>query len=107
LRDFLSINIKARRKVLGISQEKLAELADISIQMIKMIEGRRSWVGEEMLAKLAHALGVSAFQLLIPANEDSGDSPVIEGLLLNLRQNLHDDINVLFDRLLSPRRGPC
>lgn len=107
MKEFLSANIKARRDALGISQEKLAELADVSIQMIKGIEGRRSWVGEEMLAKLARALGVSAFQLLVPAGADSGDSPVIEGLLRNLRQNMHDDINARFDRLLpADKRQP-
>jgi transcriptional regulator with XRE-family HTH domain len=101
LKDFLSANIKARREALGISQEKLAELADVSVQMIKRIEGRRSWVGDKMLAKLAHALGVSAFQLLVPAEDGlSGESPLIGGLLRNLRQNIHDDINSRFDRLL-------
>jgi DNA-binding transcriptional regulator YiaG len=43
LREFLSANIKARRETLGISQEQLAELADVSIQMVKAIEGRQAW----------------------------------------------------------------
>jgi hypothetical protein len=34
--------------------------------MIKEIEGRRTWVSDKMLTKLAQALGVSAFQLLVP-----------------------------------------
>jgi len=34
LRDLLSTNIKARREKLDISQEKLAELANTSIQTI-------------------------------------------------------------------------
>ena len=102
MKDFLSTNIKARRETLGISQEKLAELADVSVQMIKGIEGRRSWVGDKMLAKLAHALGVSAFQLLVPAK--GGDSPLVDGLLRNLRQNIQDDINSRFERLLPTER---
>ena len=61
LREYLSANIKARRDALNISQEKLAELADVSIQMIKVIEGRRSWVSEKMLTSIANVLGVSAF----------------------------------------------
>jgi DNA-binding XRE family transcriptional regulator len=39
LREFLSANMKARRKALNISQEELAELADVSVQMVKAIEG--------------------------------------------------------------------
>ena len=101
LRDFLSANIKARREALDISQEKLAEMAEVSIQMIKGIEGRRTWVSDKMLDKLAQALGVAAFQLLVPADKAGiyAGSPQITGLLRTLRQNIQDDINARFDRL--------
>jgi transcriptional regulator with XRE-family HTH domain len=102
LRAYLSANIKVRRKTLDISQEKLAELADISVQMVKRIEGRRTWVSDIMLEKLARVLGVSAFQLLIPLDVDNlkYDTALITALLRNLRQNIQDDINTRFDRLL-------
>jgi transcriptional regulator with XRE-family HTH domain len=102
LRESLSANIKARRAAMNISQEKLAELADVSIQMIKGIEGRRTWVSDAMLVKLAQALGVKAFQLLVPAG-DTGtpdDDVLISGILHNLRQNIRDDIDSCFDRYL-------
>jgi transcriptional regulator with XRE-family HTH domain len=103
LRVFLSANIKARREALNISQEKLAELADVSVQSIKRIEGRRTWVSDKMLNNLARVLGVSAFQLLVPSNEaiSSIDSAMISGLLSNLRQNIQDDINRRFDGLIT------
>jgi transcriptional regulator with XRE-family HTH domain len=108
LRDFLSANIKARREALHLSQERLAELADISVQMIKRIEGRRTWVSDKMLTKLAQALGVSAFQLLVPANggEIPADNPLISALLRNLKQNIQDDINAQFDRISPPETMP-
>jgi transcriptional regulator with XRE-family HTH domain len=103
LRAYLSANIKARREALSISQEKLAELADVSVQMIKRIEGQRSWVSDKMLTKLARVLGVSAFQLLAPSDEMAapGDSVLISGLLYNLRQNIQDDINNRFNRFIT------
>jgi transcriptional regulator with XRE-family HTH domain len=103
LRVFLSANIKARREALNISQEKLAELADVSVQSIKRIEGRRTWVSDKMLNNLARVLGVSAFQLLVPSNEaiSSIDTAMISGLLGNLRQNIQDDINRRFDCLIT------
>jgi transcriptional regulator with XRE-family HTH domain len=87
-----------------MSQERLAELADVSIQMIKGIEGRKTWVSDTMLAKLARVLGVSSFQLLVPANEAAipANSSLVSGLLLNLRQNIQDDINSQFERVLPP-----
>jgi transcriptional regulator with XRE-family HTH domain len=107
LRAYLSVNIKARREALSISQEKLAELADVSVQMIKGIEGRRTWVSDKMLTNLARVLGVSAFQLLAPPNEmaASGDSALISGLLYNLRQNIQDDINHRFNGLIIHKRN--
>ena len=86
-----------------ISQEKLAELADVSVHMIKRIEGRRTWVSEKMLTNLACVLGVSAFQLLVPTDKEatSGDNAFISGLLQTLRQNIHDDINNNFNRLIG------
>jgi transcriptional regulator with XRE-family HTH domain len=101
LRELLSANIKNRRETLDISQEKLAELADVSIQTIKGIEGRRTWVSDTMLEKLSQVLGVSAFQLLIPADKGdlNDDNALIAVLLGNLRQNIQKDINNRFDRL--------
>jgi transcriptional regulator with XRE-family HTH domain len=89
---------------LNLSQEKLAEVADVSVQMIKEIEGRRTWVSDKMLTKLARALGVSAFQLLVPANgnEIPADNPLISALLRILKQNIQGDINAQFDRLSPP-----
>jgi transcriptional regulator with XRE-family HTH domain len=97
----LSANIKARREALKISQEKLADLADISVQMVKRIEGRHTWVSDAMLEKLADALGVSAFQLLVPVDEAvlRDESALISVVLRNLQQNIQDDINARFNRL--------
>ena len=101
LRALLSANIKNRREALDISQEKLAELADVSIQTIKGIEGCRTWVSDTMMEKLARTLGVEAYQLLVPADEavKNDESALITVLLQNLRQNIQNDINARFDRL--------
>jgi transcriptional regulator with XRE-family HTH domain len=103
LRTYLSVNIKARREALSISQEKLAELADVSVQMIKRIEARRTWVSDKMLMTLAGVLGVESFQLLVPPTQEAstGDFTLISALLRNLKQNIHDDINNRFNRLNS------
>jgi transcriptional regulator with XRE-family HTH domain len=107
LRDFLSANIKARSRALDISQEKLAELADVSIQMVKRIEGRQSWVSDKMLVKLAQALKVSSFQLLVPVDGSHlpEDAALVSGILTNLRQNIPDDINSRFDRILGGEKA--
>ena len=67
LRKILSMNIKKQRTLLGFSQEKLAEIADISVNMIKDIEGSRTWVSDKTLNKLAAALKTDIYRLFIPA----------------------------------------
>lgn len=101
LRELLSVNIKARREFLDISQEKLAEMADVSIQSIKGIEGKRTWVSDTMLESLAQVLGVSAYQLLIPENDVNSkkENTVSTILLKNLKRNIQDDINARFNHL--------
>jgi len=101
LRVFLSANIKARREALNISQERLAELADVSVQMIRRIEGRRTWVSDKMLLNLAEVLGVAAYQLLVPSSNEttSENYGLVSSILRNLKQNIQDDINNRFDSI--------
>jgi transcriptional regulator with XRE-family HTH domain len=103
LRKILSGNIKKRRKILNISQEKLAELADLSAQTVNDIEGCRMWVSDKTMTKLAQALRVEAYQLLLPADTEEGGSepksPV--EFLLTLRHHLKDYIDEQFDRILK------
>jgi transcriptional regulator with XRE-family HTH domain len=66
LREILSGNIKKERKKLGLTQEKLAEVAELSSQTINDIEGCRMWVSDKTMSKLARVLHVEAYQLLIP-----------------------------------------
>jgi transcriptional regulator with XRE-family HTH domain len=101
LRVYLSANIKTRREALNISQERLAELANVSVQTIKRIEGRRTWVSDKMLQNLAEVLGVAAFQLLVPSSNEktSENYGLISSLLKNLKQNIQDDIDNRFNSI--------
>jgi len=67
LRRTLSLNIKKQRKILGLTQEKLAEAADLSFQTINDIEGCRMWVSDNTILKLTKVLHIDAYQLFQPA----------------------------------------
>lgn len=75
LRHILSKNLKEHRKTLGLSQEKLAEMAGLSWQTINSIECHRTWVSDMSLESLADALKIEAFQLLLPM-ENSTQKPI-------------------------------
>jgi len=103
----LSANIKARRKKLRISQEKLAELADLSVQMVNGIEGHRVWVSDKTLISLSNALGMEVFQLFTPVTESKKrkNFSLPSHLLVKLRQDMKKDINsdvdMHFERLFN------
>jgi transcriptional regulator with XRE-family HTH domain len=103
IRHILSGNVKFRRKILGISQEKLAELADLSAQTINDIEGCRMWVSDKTIAKLCRALHVDAYQLLLPYQKNNDLSTNLLDLLLSLQQNIKKDIDSQFEELFKLR----
>jgi transcriptional regulator with XRE-family HTH domain len=90
----LATNIKLQRKKLGISQERLAELVDVSTQTINDIERYRSWVSDKTMAKLANVLGVEIFQLFLPDidKKETDEAYSLAQLVVNLRDGLKTDI---------------
>jgi transcriptional regulator with XRE-family HTH domain len=83
LRAILSRNIKNARGTLHITQEKLAEYADLSLSSIVDIERCRTWVSDKTLLNIARALNMEAYQLLVPQEKDAAPgSPDREKLLL-------------------------
>jgi transcriptional regulator with XRE-family HTH domain len=66
LRRILAANLKEQRKILGLSQEKLAEMANLSWQTVNSIECHRTWVSDKTLESLADTLKIETFQLLLP-----------------------------------------
>jgi len=71
LRRILAVNLKKQRKTLGLSQEKLAEMAGLSWQTVNSIECHRTWVSDKTLESLADALKIESFQLLLPIEDIS------------------------------------
>ena len=66
IRRILAQNIKKQRENLGLTQEQLAELTDLSVQTINTIEGCRMWISDKSITRLAKALNVDIFQLFMP-----------------------------------------
>jgi len=52
--------------MLGLTQEKLAEAANLSHQTINDIEGCRMWVSDKTIIKLAEVFQIETYQLLLP-----------------------------------------
>ena len=90
LRKILAINIKKQREKLGMTQEKLAERADISAAMMNDIEGCRTWISDKTLRNLSSALMIDTYRLFIPeiSSRDSIPAEVVMELTLDLHEML-------------------
>lgn len=97
VRKILAKNIKNRRKELGITQIKLAELADISEPYMNDIERCQTWVSDKTLAKLAWALNLNLNELFINKEEQSEKSDK-EKELYNLFQKHKNELKNTIDK---------
>jgi transcriptional regulator with XRE-family HTH domain len=98
VRTLLAANIKAGRRDLNLSQEKLAELAGLSTQTISDIEGCRTWVSDKTLLKLSEVLRVDIYQLLVPLDESEKKNQLfLPQRVRKLRQGMKSDIDKRLD----------
>jgi len=65
IREVLANNLRENRRKCGLSQDKLAEMADISSQYLATIETCRKFPTPEVLDRLAEALGIDSHKLFI------------------------------------------
>ena len=104
LRKTLSLNIKRYREQHGITQEKLAEKAGLSANMVNDIEGCRTWISDKTLVKLASALKIETYRLFMPLQLT--DDETAKTALVDLAQDLQKirkDFNASFENTLKSR----
>ncbi|MDR3284822.1 MAG: helix-turn-helix transcriptional regulator [Treponema sp.] len=71
IREVLTANLKENRRKQGLTQEQLAEKADVSAHYIAIIETCKAFPKPEMLERLAKALDIETHQLFaLPPGTD-------------------------------------
>jgi len=85
IKEILAANLRENRRKKGLTQEKLAEMADISLRYLAMLELGKNFPSGEMVEKLAKALDIQAFQLFNP-------TATTEGALLHLEKSIMSNI---------------
>ena len=74
IREVLAANLRENRRKLGLTQEKLAEMANVSLHYISMIETCNKYPKPEMVEHLANILGIESYKLFTV--EDDTDEPL-------------------------------
>lgn len=92
--------INARRKELGLTQERVAEYMDVSIQMISNLELGRKAIRPENLVKLCTVLKVSADYVLCGKNSEA-ENIILAGKFAQLSPEHQKIIGDLIDSLIN------
>lgn len=89
-------NIKKIRTEKKLSQEKLAELSNLSSPFISDIENGKKWGSFETLVSIANALEVEPYELLLPPKTNvSYDTKRTQELMKRLRSNFSELVDTM------------
>ena len=92
--------IKEVRKERGITQEQLAEYADISVEFVSLVETGRSSLKVPTLAKIASALTIST-DYLIYGSAHYTENPKINAMLSKVPDSKKNQVEKLIALFLS------
>lgn len=67
LRQVFATNLRRFRHEKGLSQEELADLADINRTYVSKLETGVTWVGLEIIGRLSKVLGHQPAEFLVPS----------------------------------------
>jgi transcriptional regulator with XRE-family HTH domain len=80
--------MRVQRKIIGISQEKLADKVETSTQYIGMIENEKKFPSPEMLERIASALEIDTPALFSTKSYPSTEA----GTLAKFQEHILNDI---------------
>jgi transcriptional regulator with XRE-family HTH domain len=69
IRDVLAENLKKNRRLRRLTQEQLAEKANVSSHYVAMVETCKTFPKPEMLERFAKTLGIEPYQLFAVEND--------------------------------------
>jgi transcriptional regulator with XRE-family HTH domain len=97
IREVLAANLKENRRKLGLTQEKLAEQADVSTHYIAMIETCNKYPKPEMLERLAKALDIEPHQLFsVSATPEEALERLRRSIVTEMKQVVKETIKETF-----------
>jgi transcriptional regulator with XRE-family HTH domain len=103
VRELLASNIKKYRTSFGYSQEKLAEIAEVSTSFIASIETCKKFPSSGSIGKLARAFGIKPYQLFMEPEADTFGTSKIGELKEDLKVEVSEQIESYFRRFLKER----
>jgi transcriptional regulator with XRE-family HTH domain len=97
IKEILAVNLKENRRKKGVTQEKLSEQADMSLQDLAMLELARKFPSGEMLERLANALDIEPYQLFsVPATPEEALERLHRSVVTDIKQVVREAVKESF-----------
>lgn len=96
----IGLRLYTKRREKGYTQEKLAELTEITPQTISYAEQGRKAMRAENIVKVCNALGISSDYLLM-GKEDNGSLSILEDKFKNLTSEQQIYVKLILDSCIN------
>lgn len=95
VRSVIAQNVRKYRKLEGLTQEQLAEAADVSNTYVANIECGQTWVSDKTLEKIAAALRIDIYLLFISekTNQNAKDALAKSGENISYLKKRQNELN--------------
>lgn len=104
IKHIFTENLRKYRLINKMTQMQLAEAADLSVGFLCDLESGKKWGTLETMAKLANALHIKPYQLLMAEEEKNTTVNIYEDLS-NLSENLKKSIETNIRDLIQKYAG--
>ena len=94
-------NIRARRKELGLTQEKVAEMADVSTSFYSYIENGTRKAGITTFVKLSEELGISLDYIIYGIKDENEELDEYETKILFRLKNMDSSKKLFVLKMLD------
>ena len=99
IRAVLAANIKENRRKLGMTQEELAEKADVSTHYIAMIETCKKYPKPDMLELIAKTLQVEPYKLFsVVADPNEPLERLHQKIITDVKQIVNEAVEQAIDK---------
>ena len=111
IKEIFAENLRKIRRKKKLTQEKLAEKANMSLQYLALLELARKFPSGEMLERLANALDIETYELLAVASSATNELELLRNDIIHevktlnesLAKNITDEVIKAIKNTLSER----
>ena len=112
IKEIFAENLRKIRRKKGLTQEKLAERANMSLQYLALLEIGRKFPSGEMLERLANALDIETYELLAVPPSANNELELLRNDIIrevktlneSFAKNITDEVINVIKQTLSDER---